>query len=71
MACEFCTCPFYSFCFLTVGAADAPVTGTVKPTTDMATQKNAQAVPKSPSSQPAAVSSDTTTPATPTKGIRI
>ncbi|XP_057488585.1 eukaryotic translation initiation factor 4G-like [Actinidia eriantha] len=49
------------------GAADAPVTGTVKPTTDMATRKNAQAVPKVPSSQPAAVSSDTTTPATPTK----
>ncbi|XP_057510519.1 eukaryotic translation initiation factor 4G-like [Actinidia eriantha] len=50
------------------GAADAPVTGTVKPTTDMATQKNAQVVPKAPSSQPATVSSDTTAPATPTKG---
>ncbi|GFY90375.1 eukaryotic translation initiation factor 4G [Actinidia rufa] len=49
------------------GAADARVTGTVKPTTDMATWKNAQVVPKAPSSQPAAVSSDTTTPATPTK----
>ncbi|GFZ04852.1 hypothetical protein Acr_17g0004240 [Actinidia rufa] len=53
------------------GAADALVTGTVKPTTDIATQKNAQAVPKAPSSQPAVVSSDTTTPVTPTKGIPI
>ena len=58
---------FFHSVFLTVGAVDAPVT--VKPTTDMATQKNAQAVPKAPSSQPAAISSDTTTPATPTKGI--
>ncbi|XP_058205058.1 eukaryotic translation initiation factor 4G-like isoform X2 [Rhododendron vialii] len=50
------------------GAADAPVTGvTVKPTADMAPQKSAQAVPKAPSSQPAAVNVDTTAPATPTK----
>ncbi|GFZ00726.1 eukaryotic translation initiation factor 4G [Actinidia rufa] len=44
------------------GAADSPVTGTVTPTNDMATQKNAQAVLKAPSSQPSAVSSDTAAP---------
>ncbi|CAL5340379.1 unnamed protein product [Camellia sinensis] len=48
---------------------DPSVTGvTVKPATDMATQKSARAIPKAPSSQSAAVSSDTTVPATPSKG---
>ena len=52
----------FHFVLLTVGAADSPVTGTVTPTNDMATQKNAQAVLKAPSSQPSAVSSDTAAP---------
>ncbi|KAL6964926.1 hypothetical protein U1Q18_035981 [Sarracenia purpurea var. burkii] len=51
------------------GAADDPVTGvTIKPTTDMASQKNAQAVPKAPSSQHAVANSETLAPTTPTKG---
>lgn len=63
---------FVHFVVLVLGAADAPVTGvTVKPTADMAPQKSAQAVPKAPSSQPAAVNVDTTAPATPTKGTYI
>ncbi|XP_059651673.1 eukaryotic translation initiation factor 4G-like isoform X2 [Cornus florida] len=48
-------------------ASDAPVTGVTVKSTDVSSQKSTRSVPRPPSSHPATVSSDTTTPVTPLK----